>query len=488
MQKNDKTLQSINSHLGKGGIPYEWNDPVEESSDYRFVSEHDESEIIYSNAFKRLAGKSQMIVKPIRDHFRSRLSHTLEVREIALMMGRALGLNTALISAIALGHDLGHAPFGHAGEEALQRIIRREIKTFIGVQIREDEQVKAFHHASNSSRILALWLDQSNNESTVSSRTIRGALQHSWSPWKGNAVVAKKALVYGVPDSYEAQVVAIADQIAAINHDTEDLLEAYEFTGYTVERFDREMRAKLSRYKTKKGYDHAKAEQLTKFFSPTLNVDREHGYGRKERIEHAIRFVVENGSKVISSTSAEKAAAKHIPGEGLFGEFLDLYEDFVRDVLNRHTWFIGRNSMADAIVATVFNHLWPTAQVCAGIERHDRVELAEARRKKRAEQSVEVYRDHYRQFYKDSYEEPARDYNLKLEYDCIVDTLGFDAEEIWSSFLIEKCTERLTRGDSIDERYKKLLAIIPLIHFVSGLTDRYCLEIFNATHRDFLSS
>ena len=89
--------------------------------------------IVYSNAFRRMANKSQIIIKPIRDHFRSRLIHTEEVNQIALVLVRKLGLNTSLISASVYGHDIGHTPFGHVGERTLRDIIKRELQSSFGI-------------------------------------------------------------------------------------------------------------------------------------------------------------------------------------------------------------------------------------------------------------------------------------------------------------------------------------------------------------------
>ena len=116
------------------------------------------------------------------------------------------------------------------------------------------------------------------------------------------------------------------------------------------------------------------------------------------------------------------------------------------------------------------------------------MEFAEEKRRKQARDAVERYREHYTQFYQESYEEPPRLYNLKMEAEYITNELGLAAEHVWSSFLVERCTGKVTNPAKIETRMKQLHAIIPLIHFVAGLTDRYCLEIFNATHRDFLST
>lgn len=118
----------------------------------------DIDQIIYSNPFKRLANKSQIIIKPTRDHFRSRLIHTEEVNRIALDIAKDLGLNLSLITAISMAHDLGHTPFGHAGERAIQTILERELLVRFQIKTlknkREEIIRKIFHHSLNSVRLL----------------------------------------------------------------------------------------------------------------------------------------------------------------------------------------------------------------------------------------------------------------------------------------------------------------------------------------------
>ena len=89
----------------------------------RSAFQHDRDRILYSKAFRRLKHKTQVFLSPTGDHYRTRLTHTLEVSQIARTMARALNLNEDLTEAIALGHDLGHTPFGHAGEEMLNQLL-----------------------------------------------------------------------------------------------------------------------------------------------------------------------------------------------------------------------------------------------------------------------------------------------------------------------------------------------------------------------------
>ena len=106
-------------------------DVPEKECDIRTCFERDRDRIIHSKAFRRLSGKTQVFLTPQGDHYRTRLTHTLEVSQIARTIARALGLNESLTEAIALGHDLGHTPFGHAGERALDRATKISRRTIL---------------------------------------------------------------------------------------------------------------------------------------------------------------------------------------------------------------------------------------------------------------------------------------------------------------------------------------------------------------------
>ncbi len=161
----------------------------------------DLDEVVSSKSFRRLSHKFQVMVKPTRDHFRSRLIHTIEVNNIAFAIGSRMDLNTTLISAMAMAHDIEHTPFAHAGERTIQEVLRRELVTTFGVSEKQLTDRRVFHHSSNSARILL------NKYEAVQLPTVFGVFTHSWAPWK-NVDPAKNP----VPESYEAQVVAIADQ------------------------------------------------------------------------------------------------------------------------------------------------------------------------------------------------------------------------------------------------------------------------------------
>ena len=155
----------------------------------RTAFQRDRDKILHSKSFRRLKHKTQVFLSPFNDHFRTRLTHTLEVAQIARTIARALRLNEDLVEAISLGHDLGHTPFGHCGEGVLAELLPN-----------------GFSHNIQSVRVVKV-LENMN----LCHETIDGILTHSWG-YK--------------PNTPEAQVVQYADKIAYINHDIEDSVRA----------------------------------------------------------------------------------------------------------------------------------------------------------------------------------------------------------------------------------------------------------------------
>mgnify|MGYP000899207544 CR=1 FL=1 len=137
--KNEYALEG-NVRLHEQGFP---------TDDTRTPFQHDSDRIIHSRAFRRLRGKTQVFISAKGDHFRTRLSHTLEVSQISRSIARVFSLNEDLVEAIALGHDLGHTPFGHIGERTLNNILRG--KTNI-VDLRRD--LGGFKHNYNSLKMV----------------------------------------------------------------------------------------------------------------------------------------------------------------------------------------------------------------------------------------------------------------------------------------------------------------------------------------------
>lgn len=181
--------------------------PVPEPQDaIRTCYQRDRDRILHSKAFRRLKHKTQVFIAPFGDHYRTRLTHTLEVAQIARTIGRSLRLNEDLIEAIALGHDVGHTPFGHAGEEALDEAVR---------EVNSPGGPSGFRHYEQSLRVVDV-LEGLN----LCQETRQGIGGHS----KGRKDLSS---VDGEPTStLEAAVVRVSDRIAYLNHDLDDSLRA----------------------------------------------------------------------------------------------------------------------------------------------------------------------------------------------------------------------------------------------------------------------
>ena len=166
-------------------------EPREE--DVRTCYQRDIDRIVHSKAFRRLMHKTQVFLRPEGDHYRTRMTHTLEVSRIAGTITRALGLNEDLAEAIAMGHDLGHTPFGHAGETALSECWGQP-----------------FRHNEQSLRVVDI-LEKDGQGLNLSYEVRMGILGHTGP---------------SVPDTLEGQIVRRSDQIAYVNHDIDDAIRA----------------------------------------------------------------------------------------------------------------------------------------------------------------------------------------------------------------------------------------------------------------------
>ncbi|MDR1299786.1 MAG: deoxyguanosinetriphosphate triphosphohydrolase [Oscillospiraceae bacterium] len=167
----------------------------EPECDVRTCFQRDTDRIIHSKAFRRLMHKTQVFLQPEGDHYRTRLTHTIEVSRIARAITRALGLNEDLAEAIALGHDLGHTPFGHAGERALNAIMERE---------------GGFRHNEQSLRVVDI-IEKDGKGLNLTAETRDGIVRHT-----GGESAATP----------EGRAVRVADRIAYVNHDSDDAIRA----------------------------------------------------------------------------------------------------------------------------------------------------------------------------------------------------------------------------------------------------------------------
>lgn len=168
-------------------------DRLEEECDIRTVYQRDRDRIVHCKSFRRLKDKTQVFLSPQGDHYRNRLTHTLEVSQIARTIAKALRLNEDLVEAIALGHDLGHTPFGHAGERALDEI-----------------HPGGFTHYQQSIRVVQI-LEKNGEGLNLTWEVRDGILNHR---------------ISGSPTTLEGQVVRFSDKLAYIHHDMDDAQRA----------------------------------------------------------------------------------------------------------------------------------------------------------------------------------------------------------------------------------------------------------------------
>jgi dGTPase len=166
----------------------------EEDCALRTPLQRDRDRIVHCKAFRRLKHKTQVFVAPEGDHFRTRLTHTLEVTQISRTVARALRLNEDLVEAIGLGHDLGHTPFGHLGEAALDACLKQRFQ-------------REFRHYEHSVRVAQVLEDLNLTDDVVD-----GILCHS-----GRAPL---------PRTLEGRIVRLVDRVAYINHDIDDAIRA----------------------------------------------------------------------------------------------------------------------------------------------------------------------------------------------------------------------------------------------------------------------
>jgi dGTPase len=197
-EKREETLSphAAKSKFSRGRLKREEPCPI------RTGFQRDRDRIIYSKAFRRLKHKTQVFIAPLGDHYVTRLTHTLEVSQISRTIARALNLNEDLAEAIALGHDLGHTPFGHIGEEVLNELYK-----------------DGFKHNEQSLRVVDL-LEKEGQGLNLTWEVRDGILNHS----KGQAEILGDG--WGDANTLEGQICKVADIVAYVNHDVEDAIRA----------------------------------------------------------------------------------------------------------------------------------------------------------------------------------------------------------------------------------------------------------------------
>lgn len=200
-QRLEEAEERLSPHASKSRLSRGRQRP-ETPSRVRTEFQRDRDRIIHCMSFRRLKHKTQVFIAPPGDHYVTRLTHTLEVAQIARTIARALNLNEDLTEAIALGHDLGHTPFGHAGEQALGELLPG-----------------GFHHNEQSLRVVDV-LEKNGQGLNLTLEVREGILKHS----KVREDILAEG--WGTASTLEGQICKIADSVAYINHDIGDAIRA----------------------------------------------------------------------------------------------------------------------------------------------------------------------------------------------------------------------------------------------------------------------
>ncbi|MGD1018234.1 MAG: HD domain-containing protein [Verrucomicrobiia bacterium] len=338
--------------------------------DSRTKAKHDVDEIVYGHSFRKLAQKTQVVTQPRDETFRTRNSHTLEVAQIADNFCDLLHLNEDATRAIAFGHDLGHPPFAHIGEMTLQRIlkdyVKKTLRNIVGKRDGEEEILKAFEftHSANSRRIL---LRKTNG---VTDTTLLSVVGHSWSPWSSantcgslpevGALLTKplEGTTRTFLPCYEAQAVALSDQIAGLNSDIEDLINIHKGDAAPLRTTAHDLLDILTISKGEK-------EEVSGFLNQWVVAEHgseaqsaRRGWGRKQRFQAIISSIYDRSLKAVescnSSTEAYKAPLKPAPAIAVA---LNVLERATRRMVYTEPMIRVKDSLAEAAVSVMFHRL-----------------------------------------------------------------------------------------------------------------------------------
>lgn len=267
-------------------------DVCEAQCDIRTVYQRDRDRILHCKAFRRLKQKTQVFLTPEGDHYRTRLTHTLEVAQTARTIAKALRLNEELVEAIALGHDLGHTPFGHAGESALNEVCS-----------------EGFKHYEQSIRIVDR-LEKGGRGLNLTYEVKDGILNHP---------------TLGKPATLEGKVVRLSDKIAYINHDIDDAIRGKILTQEDIPIEYREILGYTSR------------ERLNTLIHDIVrNSDRQADIIMSKEIETAMRdlrgFMFKNVYKNPMAKSEENKAKNML--KELYGYYMRHIEDMSAEYID----------------------------------------------------------------------------------------------------------------------------------------------------------
>lgn len=436
-----------------------------EAGDWRSVEKHDVDEIVYLHSYRKLAQKPQVIVQPLDDTFRTRLTHTLEVAQIADNFSDRLKLNDDLTRAIASGHDLGHPPFAHVGERTLNRLLRTFVsRTAIGLGAEEEiaENIYnsfGFKHHHNSRRILQ------RKTKRLSDITLKAVVGHSWSPWKNCSTKTslkniEEYLLTPLTDEtrygnianylsgYEAQAVALSDQIAALNSDVEDLV-LLDGSPKNIRSavFDIFGRLRIT------DLDMRELERVIKRCIEQTGSpeDRKRGWGRKHRLGQAVGSIIEYSKDRISNLYRKHpdfnfTASVNYPlsPSPIIAVALDILEKATRRLIFTHPTIRERDALAEAATTIMFSRLLSLEAKSAFPSRNSNSE-------------------NFTKRINDDYEKWKSDYELEVKKETEeVGVISFPAMQ--------------RSAEKIRDLWELVHPAVLIVDYVSEMTDRFVIH------------
>lgn len=333
----DKKRRYIHKYFAQIPSKYDRNKLLDKNSsilgenyEYRDEFTRDKDRIIHTKAFRRLQHKAQVYSHEKSDHYRTRLTHTLEVNQIARAIARNISVNENLTEAIALGHDIGHTPFGHAGEEVLDNIMRGNDD--LGGKLKYNLNFGGFKHNFNSLKILEFIENKYENENglNLTWQVLDGICKHTsikkndklwdWKRFVNDNTFFKDLIGYdypydenqgfntsiGVPLTIEGQIVYIADEIAQREHDLDDSAknQKYPFDNLklivdsTLDSIDKTMEGYnlFKQLKDKLGFDNI----------PIVNSEEYFNMDKDLKWDYCIKCIFSYFIRDVTETSIEK--------------------------------------------------------------------------------------------------------------------------------------------------------------------------------------
>ncbi len=459
-------MTEYNEAVQPWGVPSEPTDHrsewrINHPSDWRTVYKHDVDEIIYTHAYRKLAQKTQVIVQPDNDAFRTRLTHTLEVAQIADNFSYRLGLNRDLTKAIAFGHDLGHPPFAHMGEQTLDRLLTQHAKRSairLGASEKKAETISrsfSFRHPDNSRRVLQ------RKTSELSAMALHSVVGHGWAPWKDCSTLESMEEVQGclarsIIDAsnkrwsslltcYEAQAVALSDQIAGLNSDVEDLVHL-EHQPDTLRRVAFALADRLAFDRSVK--DDVRS-LLDRFVSAESSPQEERrGWGRKHRFGLVVdSIIVPSREEVKKCQSYEDSAEHPLVPELTVTIALDVLEKATRSLIYANPVIQRRDALASAFMEIMFYNFLTLEPGCNLSLRGEKVPFAERMR--------------------EDYESWKEDYDSEV------------AKETADGDIISyKSMERA--ASQVTDLWLAMIPVLAVADYISEMTDQFVIhEIFH---------